>query len=132
MVEVEIIHDNMKFKSVEAFYQAMKTDVLELRIPFQKLSGPESKKLGRKLTIRNNWESIKDNVMEYGLRQKFSKPEFISLLLNTSNREIIEGNYWHDNYWGSCTCDKCGNKGLNKLGILLMKIRKELQDNDVF
>jgi predicted NAD-dependent protein-ADP-ribosyltransferase YbiA (DUF1768 family) len=70
--------------------------------------------------------------MEYGLRQKFSKPEFISLLLNTSNREIIEGNYWHDNYWGSCTCDKCGNKGLNKLGILLMKIRKELQDNDVF
>lgn len=39
-------------------------------------------------------------------------------------REIVEGNYWHDNYWGNCTCDKCKNiEGQNKLGKILMKIR---------
>lgn len=127
MAEVEILYDGMKFKSVEAFYQAMKTDNLHLRIPFQEYSGPESKKYGRQLVLRNNWDDIKDKVMEYGLRQKFNNVEFKILLLATEDRELIEGNYWHDNYWGSCTCKKCGNKGLNRLGILLMKIRKEIQ-----
>jgi hypothetical protein len=39
---------------------------------------------------------------------------------------LIEGNWWHDNFYGSCTCNKCVNKGENNLGKILMKIREEL------
>lgn len=47
-------------------------------------------------------------------------------LLNTPDKDLIELNYWHDNYWGSCTCNKCNNKGLNKLGEILKKVKNEL------
>ena len=49
-------------------------------------------------------------------------------LLSTCNSFLVEGNTWHDNYWGNCTCDKCKYKeGQNKLGKILMKFRKELR-----
>ena len=48
------------------------------------------------------------------------------MLLSTGDVAIIEGNYWHDNFYGQCTCEKCAGKGKNKLGKLLMDIRSEL------
>ena len=59
--------------------------------------------------------------------QKFCNPknDYLGGKLDmTGLEEIVEGNYWHDNYWGNCTCDKCKNiEGQNKLGKILMKIR---------
>ena len=34
---------------------------------------------------------------------------------SNQDKDIIEGNYWHDVYWGQCTCEKCVGKGKNKL-----------------
>ena len=49
------------------------------------------------------------------------------MLLLTGGAELIEGNHWHDNFWGICTCDKCWDKRQeNQLGKLLMKIRNKL------
>ena len=40
---------------------------------------------------------------------------------------LIEGNTWHDNYWGDCSCNRCKSKsGENMLGILLMELRDKL------
>ena len=40
---------------------------------------------------------------------------------------IVEGNRWHDNKWGKCSCDRCRDKeSLNLMGNLLMKIRSEI------
>ena len=44
-------------------------------------------------------------------------------LLATGEEELIEGNYWHDTCWGVCNCAKCGDKGENRLGKLLMEVR---------
>jgi len=45
-------------------------------------------------------------------------------LKNTEGYELIEGNFWHDCYWGNCSCEKCKNiEGQNVLGRLLMKVR---------
>ena len=45
-------------------------------------------------------------------------------LLESSNYYLIEGNNWHDNYWGKCYCAKCTKiDGQNKLGAILMKLR---------
>ncbi len=129
MVECEIKYGDLIFKSTEAFYQAMKTKDKNVRVLFTGYDGPTSKKEGRKLSLRDDWELVKDDVMEFALSKKFSKEPFKSLLLSTGDVDIIEGNYWHDNYFGSCTCAKCGNKGLNKLGKMIMAIRENLRSS---
>ena len=49
-------------------------------------------------------------------------------LLGTSTKELVEGNYWHDNVWGDCSCEKCKNiKGQNLLGKQLMQVRQEIR-----
>ena len=49
-------------------------------------------------------------------------------LLDTKDMELEETNWWHDNCWGNCVCDKCKDIiGENKLGKILMRIREELR-----
>lgn len=112
------------FGSTEAAYQAEKPISEVLRQEFISLSPSESKKLGRKVTLRSDWEEIKDQVMEDILRCKFSQHEDLKQrLLATGEAYLIEGNDWEDTYWGVCK-----GVGLNKLGKLLMKIRKEFKE----
>lgn len=129
MADCEIKYGDLVFKSTEAFYQAMKTKDKDIRALFTKYDGQTSKREGRKLSLRSDWEIVKDDVMKFALSKKFSKEPFKSLLLSTGDVDIIEGNYWHDNYFGSCTCAKCGNRGLNKLGKMIMEIRNNLKSS---
>ena len=64
------------------------------------------------------------------LRKKFSMPELREKLLATGDTTLIEGTTWHDNYWGVCSCEKCGGRGKNRLGELLMEIREELREDE--
>jgi predicted NAD-dependent protein-ADP-ribosyltransferase YbiA (DUF1768 family) len=49
------------------------------------------------------------------------------MLLSTGDMELTEGNWWHDNFYGSCSCVKCGGKGQNNLGKILMDVRLNLK-----
>jgi ribA/ribD-fused uncharacterized protein len=91
-------------------------------------SPAESKKLGRKLKLRFDWDSIKDNIMYTALMAKFEQhPDLRQQLLDTDLLHLIEGNYWHDNYWGDCYCKGCqGIAGKNRLGKILMNVRSLL------
>jgi ribA/ribD-fused uncharacterized protein len=124
-------YEGIPYPTIEHAYQAAKTFDLNQRkyiagIPWNKAG--QAKRIGKRIPLRNNWEEIKLSVMEDLLRQKFGvRPNFKQKLLDTGNEELIEGNYWHDNYWGNCKCKKCIDKpGLNMLGKLLMKIRSDL------
>jgi predicted NAD-dependent protein-ADP-ribosyltransferase YbiA (DUF1768 family) len=66
--------------------------------------------------------------MEDLVRQKFSLyPTLREKLLATGEEELVEGNYWHDNFWGACSCRKCeGREKHNHLGRILMKVRSGL------
>ena len=85
------------------------------------------KALGRQLPLREHWEtSLRVSVMRELLLQKFSHGRrLLPLLLETQEAQLIEGNTWHDNFWGSCTCCRptCLPPGANTLGVLLMDIR---------
>jgi ribA/ribD-fused uncharacterized protein len=115
------------WSTVEHFYQAMKSeDPVEQR-KIRKLEKPgQAKRAGRKVTMRKDWEKIKESIMMEALRAKFAIPDFKQSLLSEEG-EIVEWNKWHDNEWGSCLCAKCRHKeGRNKLGKLLMQLREEL------
>jgi len=135
------------YASVEHYYQAMKSmpgEIIEVKennvlvkktarqwVSEAKTPG-EAKKRGKKVPLRSDWEIIKIPVMKWGLRRKFTQAEMAAKLLDTKNKILIEGNWWHDNFWGNCTCSKCQNPhGKNNLGELLMMIRNEVKNQKI-
>jgi len=113
------------YPTVEHFFQAMKTtDPAErAKILAAKTAG-EAKKIGKTVTLRKNWNQIREEVMETALRAKFQQnPELKKRLIDTGDVDLIEGNTWGDTFWG-----EVDGKGQNKLGKLLMKIRSELME----
>lgn len=127
---VKILHDDILYPSVEHYFQAQKTDNIQQKLRISQLQLPsQAKRIGRSLILRKDWNSVKLSVMKLGLQKKFSQEPFRSLLLNFEG-DIIEYNYWHDNYWGSCLCSSCSAiPALNKLGKLLMEIKNELSNS---
>lgn len=117
--------DEVSYPSVEYAYQAAKTlDLAEKESIRKALTPVCAKRLGRKVTIRPDWDLVKLKIMEDLLRQKFSHYVFKHLLKQTKYLELVETNLWHDNFYGDCVCSKCKNiLGENNLGKLLMKIR---------
>lgn len=127
--------DGSRYPTTEHAYQAGKTlDINERRKIQQaktpgiakKLGGPKAK--GGIVTLRPDWETVKEPLMLDLTRQKYTDPELRALLLATGTQTIVELNRHHDNEWGDCQCAKCANTpGKNKLGKTLMQHRKELQ-----
>jgi len=116
----------------EHFYQAMKSLDPLTRSAFQHASTPGwAKKQGRTLVLRPDWELVKDDIMRMGLAEKFLPGSPLARrLLDTGNEYLEETNYWHDQYWGNCTCGerpRCAGPGANMLGLLLMERRKLLR-----
>ena len=128
--QVEITYEDFTFDSVEIAFVAAKTKDRYIRYTLSKLEASDSRKaklMGRKLKLRENWEIIKVPTMKKLVDQKFDYPKFRNKLLSSGDAELIEGNYWHDNFWGDCYCKKCKNiPGQNKLGKILMKKRSTL------
>ena len=111
------------YPTVEHAYQAAKSNDPQVRERFAFLKTPgEAKREGRKIAIRDDWESIKINVMRNLLIQKFSDPVLLAKLKATAPHELIEGNWWNDTFWGVCR-----GIGKNNLGKLLMEIRDGLE-----
>lgn len=121
--------EGIVYPTVEHFYQAMKTEDVASHKIIAALNHPAgAKKYGYKVKIRPDWAQVKVAFMAAGLQAKFQYPNLRADLLATGSEELVEGNMWHDNFWGSCSCPKCWNKpGLNNLGKLLMAIRTVLQ-----
>ena len=118
----------VKYDYVEEAYQAAKCVNPADRKLFH--SGPfAAKKLSHKIATKPNWHDINLHVMENLVRQKWLQKDLLKLLLSTGDSYIEETNYWHDSYYGVCTCLKCKNiEGRNHLGKLHMKIRSELSN----
>jgi len=127
--------DGVKYASNEHFYQCNKTLDPVLKGVIRNTGSPkEAKSVAKTISLRPDWEAIKVQVMLVGLRSKFHVNTDIAVrLLATGNKTLVEGNYWHDNYWGICFCRGCQSKlGKNVLGQLLMLVRDELQDLPFF
>ena len=126
-----LVYEGTVFHSTEAAFQASKTLDMSERERIARLSPGESKSEGRKIKLRDDWESVKDEVMYDVCFAKFTMNDSSKLrerLLETGDEELIEGNTWHDNYWGNCSCEKCKDiEGRNQLGKTLMRIRAELR-----
>lgn len=114
------------YPTIEHAFQAAKTLNPEERRKVHEAASPGSaKRIGRRVTLRSDWEQVKLEIMLDILRQKFSNPEMKQKLIDTGDAKLIEGNTWGDRSWG---CVEVDGKwvGKNNLGKLLMKVRAEL------
>lgn len=124
----EIEHEGIVYPTNEHFFQAMKTlDPAERRAIANSGTPGQAKRMGRKVSLRPDWENVKVAIMKEALYKKFADEELADWLVETSDEELVEGNWWHDNFWGSCSCEKCKDQGLNMLGKLLMEVREEIK-----
>lgn len=116
-----IHYDGEFYPSVEHAYQAAKTnDPFEKRIIKECPSPAQAKKLGRKVTLRDDFEAQKVDIMRSLLIEKFKEPSLKEALEATKNIDLVEGNTWGDVFWGICN-----GEGQNMLGKLLMEIRDQ-------
>lgn len=125
--------EGVEYPTVEHAYQAAKTLDPEEREKVRRATTPElAKKMGQRLTLRPDWPEMKVEVMRSLLRQKFQRhADLKELLRKTGDAHLVEGNTWHDNFWGACGCASCnGQPAQNWLGRLLMEVRQELKIPD--
>ena len=129
----KIPYDGYIYHSVQCAYQAQKfkgTKLQEQRMKsiFTKIESNEAKILGNMVNLREDWEEVRDGIMEQLLRIKFEDPYYKQMLLDTGNEELVEGTKWHDLHFGRCNCPIHNGEGDNVLGNLLMKLREEYRN----
>lgn len=131
----ELTVSDLPWPTAEHLFQACKTFDFTHQEHVRLAPTPgEAKKRGRAVAIRWDWEQVKDQTMKGIVTIKFPRDPANTMtmqLLTTGRRKLIEGNWWHDQYWGDCYCDRpgrpnCRTPGRNRLGVLLMRRRAEL------
>lgn len=117
------------FATSEQLYFALcYREVIEPSVWANMANGYEAKAYKKTLVSNGLTPQNTMNSMRRALEAKFWHPTpEQGFLLRTGEEELVEGNYWHDNFWGACTCIKCKDiPKQNHLGKLLMEQRKWL------
>jgi N-glycosidase YbiA len=128
-----VMLDDVAYPSVEHAYQAAKTLNLKEREKFlyAGVKASDAKRMGDTINKsgkrRIDWEQVNTSIMKDLLMQKFYPTVLRRKLISTFTAELIEGNWWHDTFWGVCegTCKQGPHEpfGENILGKLLMEVR---------
>lgn len=133
MFECPVEYDGLRYRSSEAAFQAQRCFDKNERVKFTSMTGFEAKayakelwKQGLALSDRGSDQILR--IMYDVCLAKFTQnPELKTRLLSTGTTPLIEENWWHDNFWGACNCNKCRLKDRkNYMGKILMRIRREL------
>lgn len=122
----DVWYEGLKYPSSENAYQAAKFPSHE-RGAFQQCSPIEAIRLSATLPIADvvQWAERRVDVMRAVLMSKFEhNVELREKLLATGDAYLEERLWWRDTFWGF---DVNLNQGENRLGQLLMEIRRDLR-----
>lgn len=111
------------YSTAEHAYQAAKTKIAKEQEAIVRTDNPaHAKQLGRRVTLRPDWDTIKYGVMEDIVRAKFVQNDNLAVRLkHTWPEGLIHDNEHGDMLWGTVN-----QIGRNHLGIILACIRREL------
>lgn len=116
-------HEGIMYENSEQAYQAAKCWRLEDRYKFKEFTPAQAKRFGQTVKMREDWDTVKYDVMYEICKNKFTRNvDLKEKLLTTGNKYLEETNWWNDRVWGVCN-----GVGENWLGKILMNIRKELK-----
>ena len=124
MYPCRVQYRGTEYTCAEGAFQAQKCIKESEKRLFIGINGFDSKKLGRKVSLKSNWEMEKLAIMEEIVRAKFVQNPTLAKKLISLQGNIQEDNSWNDPFWGVCN-----GIGENHLGKILMKIRDELNSS---
>lgn len=113
--------DGLVFNSAEAAFWSQRVKDLKARRKYTRLSPSKAREKALQAQPINDWDELKDSIMQRILEIKFSNPDLAKKLKATKNAKLINTNTYRDEYWGVYM-----GKGKNILGILLTKVRENL------
>lgn len=122
-----LVWDGIFWPHTEAAYQAAKSLDRPTRILFSQMNNPgTSKREGKTVKLRPDWEEVKVELMKEIVLAKFEQnADLARKLLATGDVYLEEGNNHGDNIWGVCPPGSVG--GTNYLGKVLMEVRDILR-----
>lgn len=121
-------YDGIRYDNSEAAFQAQKCKDYKDRLQFGSLNSSEAKKLGRKVSLRPDWEDVKVQLMREIVYAKFEQNDDIrEKLLLTGDEYLQEGNTWGDRVWGAVN-----GVGANLLGQILMEVREHFRETTYY
>lgn len=140
---VDVDFNGIIFPSVEHAFQAAKTldESEKKKFADTNLSAREAKQMGRALELRPDWDEVRHIIMMILVRTKFfNNPDLETCLLETGTAKLVMGSTnsdQYDSYWGmwinpDSSVEPDMNptslflEGENRLGNILMDVRKEL------
>lgn len=124
--EVPVTYDGILYQNNEAAFQAQKCADKADRQSFATLNPTEARRLGRKVSLRKDWEQVKIPLMREIVQAKFEQnPQLKDMLLATGDAYLEEGNTWGDRIWGTVN-----GAGANHLGRILMEVRTFISMED--
>lgn len=117
-VEIEELSLLIHAVTGEHAFQALKTEDYRERLSILEAATPgQAKRLGRKVTLRPDWDEHSILFMNAILAAKVEQHHsVVAELMATGDRPIIEVNYWNDQRWGT----NQQGVGANQLGQLWM------------
>lgn len=125
--------DGIEYRTAEHAFQAQKSANVIDRLDIAQCRTPtEAKRAGRAIKLADDWNLVRKRVMSDVVMAKFwQNPRLAERLVGTGDADLTEGNYWHDNFWGDCSCGRarCQVPGLNYLGQTLMWVRTVLRED---
>lgn len=119
-----VIYEGRRYKSAEHAFQAEKLGDLYRGVVMSASTPAAAKRIGRRFPPRPDWDRDRVEVMEQIIRAKFSDENHLDmadLLRGTGEELLAEVNTWDDTFWG--ITDKGGQ---NNLGLILMRVRRDL------
>lgn len=119
--KAQMVIEGKEYATVEHYFQAVKATNENDHEFIRTSPTPKiAKERGRKITLRKDWESVKEMVMLKALKAKFTQhTKLKEVLLSTGDAKLHEDSP-KDMYWGV--------KGKDRLGILLMIVREKLSN----
>jgi len=122
-----VVYNGVEYPTSEHAFQTAKVHDPSEKIWIKGAPTPgKAKYRGRGVTLREDWEDVKVEIMKNVILAKFSNEDLKKALLDTGDTVLVEGNTWKDTYWGVSL--KTG-RGKNVLGIILMAVREYYKEN---
>ena len=127
--------EGFDYRTSEHLYQALRfPDYPEVQARVRNNPSPMGAKMAtrpfRATHSRGDWDKVCIDVMRFCLRLKLTsyRTSFGGLLLSTGEKPIVEESRRNrDDPWSARAKDTDTLEGQNRLGVLLMELRKELK-----
>ena len=109
------------YPSSENLYQALKCRYVRDRELFQNVDPYKSKRIGRTIEIRSDWDAVRLEAMQVAIDLKFKNIELAERLITLPDDKIVEFNNWGDRFFGICN-----GEGLDHLGKILRAKKQQI------